>query len=380
MVFDFLSITTYALELMVGIPKQTLLYYEKEGLITVARDDNNYRNYSQNNIEILKLIKLLREMEISIDEIKLILDNKLSIREALEKKKEFIEHNKIELDNIDQKINDYIKRNRVKVSFNNQSITNWVDKETLFCNQRSIDYNGIKIMIDEIKEICDKHNVPLVEDAAESLGATYKGKQTGTFGKYGIYSFNGNKIITTSGGGMLISDDEERIAKVRFWSTQSREKARHYEHKEIGYNYRMSNIVAGIGRGQLKVLDERLAQKKHIYDTYKEGLKDISDIEMAPVPKDSKPSFWLSVLTLKENSKVKPIDIMEALEKENIETRPVWKPMHMQPVFKDYDFIKVEGEPVSTELFENGVCLPSDTKMSDVEQSRVIEIIKNLWK
>ncbi len=239
---------------------------------------------------------------------------------------------------------------------------------------------GVPAKIDEIKEICDKHNVPLVEDAAESLGATYKGKQTGTFGKYGIYSFNGNKIITTSGGGMLISDDEERIAKVRFWSTQSREKARHYEHKEIGYNYRMSNIVAGIGRGQLKVLDERLAQKKHIYDTYKEGLKDISDIEMAPVPKDSKPNFWLSVLTLKENSKVKPIDIMEALEKENIETRPVWKPMHMQPVFKDYDFIKVEGEPVSTELFENGVCLPSDTKMSDVEQNRVIEIIKNLWK
>lgn len=239
---------------------------------------------------------------------------------------------------------------------------------------------GIPAKIDEIKEICDKHNVPLVEDAAESLGATYKGKQTGTFGKYGIYSFNGNKIITTSGGGMLVSDDEERIAKVRFWSTQAREKARHYEHKEIGYNYRMSNIVAGIGRGQLKVLDERLAQKKHIYDTYKEGFKDISDIEMAPVPKDSKPNFWLSVLTLKENSKVKPLDIMEALEKENIETRPVWKPMHMQPVFKDYDFIKVEGEPVSTELFENGVCLPSDTKMSDVEQNRVIEIIKNLWK
>lgn len=239
---------------------------------------------------------------------------------------------------------------------------------------------GIPAKIDEIKEICDKHNVPLVEDAAESLGATYKGKQTGTFGKYGIYSFNGNKIITTSGGGMLVSDDEERIAKVRFWSTQAREKARHYEHKEIGYNYRMSNIVAGIGRGQLKVLNERLAQKKHIYDTYKEGLKDISDIEMAPVPKNSKPNFWLSVLTLKENSKVKPIDIMEALEKENIETRPVWKPMHMQPVFKDYDFIKVEEEPVSTELFENGVCLPSDTKMSDVEQNRVIEIIKNLWK
>ena len=239
---------------------------------------------------------------------------------------------------------------------------------------------GIPAKIDEIKEICDKHNVPLVEDAAESLGATYKGKQTGTFGKYGIYSFNGNKIITTSGGGMLVSDDEERIAKVRFWSTQAREKARHYEHKEIGYNYRMSNIVAGIGRGQLKVLDERLAQKKHIYDTYKEGFKDISDIKMAPIPENTKPNFWLSVLTIKENSKVKPIDIMEALEKENIESRPVWKPMHTQPVFKDYDFIKVEEEPVSTELFENGVCLPSDTKMSDVEQNRVIEIIKNLWK
>lgn len=239
---------------------------------------------------------------------------------------------------------------------------------------------GIPSKIDEIKEICDKHNVPLVEDAAESLGATYKGKQTGTFGKYGIYSFNGNKIITTSGGGMLVSDDEERIAKVRFWSTQSREKARHYEHKEIGYNYRMSNIVAGIGRGQLKVLDERLAQKKHIYDTYKEGFKDISDIEMSPIPKDSKPNFWLSVIMLKEDSKVKPLDIMEALEKENIESRPVWKPMHMQPVFKDYDFIKVGEEPVSSKLFENGVCLPSDTKMSEVEQNRVIEIIKNLWK
>lgn len=137
---------------------------------------------------------------------------------------------------------------------------------------------GIPAKIDEIKEICDKHNVPLVEDAAESLGATYKGKQTGTFGKYGIYSFNGNKIITTSGGGMLVSDDEERIAKVRFWSTQAREKARHYEHKEIGYNYRMSNIVAGIGRGQLKVLQDRVQQKRHIFNTYKKGLADIEEI------------------------------------------------------------------------------------------------------
>ena len=239
---------------------------------------------------------------------------------------------------------------------------------------------GTPAKMDEIKDICDKHGVPLVEDAAESLGATYKGKQTGTFGKYGIYSFNGNKIITTSGGGMLVSDDEERIAKVRFWATQSREKARHYEHKEVGYNYRMSNIVAGIGRGQLKVLDERIKQKTDIYNNYKDGFKDISDIEMEPIPVDTKPNHWLSVITLDKNSKVKPIDIMEALDRENIESRPVWKPMHMQPIFKDYDFIKVEEEPVSTDLFERGVCLPSDTNMTKEEQEVVIDIIKNLWK
>lgn len=238
---------------------------------------------------------------------------------------------------------------------------------------------GTPAKIDEIKEICDKHNVTLIEDAAESLGATYKNKQTGTFGKFGIYSFNGNKIITTSGGGMLVSNDKERIAKVRFWATQSREKARHYEHKEIGYNYRMSNIVAGIGRGQLKVLDERIKQKTDIYNNYKEGLKDITDIRIQEIPKDTKPNHWLSVITLNKNSKVKPIDIMEALEKENIESRPVWKPMHMQPVFESYDFIKVEEKPVSKELFERGVCLPSDTNMTKEEQDVVIDIIKKLW-
>ena len=239
---------------------------------------------------------------------------------------------------------------------------------------------GVPAKIDKIKEICDKHGVALVEDAAESLGATYKGKQTGTFGKYGIYSFNGNKIITTSGGGMLVSGDEERIEKVRFWATQAREKARHYEHKEIGYNYRMSNILAGIGRGQLKVLDERIGQKTNIYNEYKEGLKEIPDIEIQKVPENTKPNHWLSVITLKENSKIKPLDIMEALENENIESRPVWKPMHMQPVFKEYDFVKVDKEAVSTNLFERGVCLPSDTNMTIKQQKRVIDIIKNLWK
>ena len=238
---------------------------------------------------------------------------------------------------------------------------------------------GTPAKMDEIMAICNEHNVPLVEDAAESLGATYKGKQTGTFGKFGIFSFNGNKIITTSGGGMLVSDDEERIQKVRFWATQSRDKARYYQHSEIGYNYRMSNIVAGIGRGQLKVLNDRLAKKKEIYETYKEGFKDITEIEMKPVPVDTKPNYWLSTMLLKEESKVTPLNIMEALEKENIESRPIWKPMHMQPVFEKYDFIKVEDKPVSEDIFARGVCIPSDTKMTKEEQQEVIRIIKELF-
>lgn len=238
---------------------------------------------------------------------------------------------------------------------------------------------GTPAKMDKIMAICNEHNVPLVEDAAESLGATYKGKQTGTFGKYGIFSFNGNKIITTSGGGMLVSDDEERIQKVRFWATQSRDKARYYQHSEIGYNYRMSNIVAGIGRGQLKVLNDRLAKKKEIYETYKEGFKDITEIEMKPVPVDTEPNYWLSTMLLKEESKVTPLNIMEALEKENIESRPIWKPMHMQPVFEKYDFIKVEDKPVSEDIFARGVCLPSDTKMTKEEQQEVIRIIKELF-
>ena len=240
---------------------------------------------------------------------------------------------------------------------------------------------GTPAKLDKILEICKEYNVPLIEDAAESLGATYRGKQTGTFGKYGIYSFNGNKIITTSGGGMLVSDDEERIQKVRFWATQARDKARHYQHSEIGYNYRMSNILAGIGRGQLKVLDERIKQKTDIYNKYKEGFKNIPEIEIKPIPENTKPNHWLSVITLKDDSKIKPLDIIETLEKESIETRPVWKPMNLQPVFQKYDFITNcnEGKSVGEDLFDRGVCLPSDTKMTEQEQNEVIQIIKNLF-
>ena len=239
---------------------------------------------------------------------------------------------------------------------------------------------GNPAKLDEIVRICKEHNTTLIEDAAESLGSTYNGKHTGTFGKYGIYSFNGNKIITTSGGGMLVSDDEERIQKVRFWITQAREKARHYQHEEIGYNYRMSNIVAGIGRGQLKVLDKRIEQKTKIYETYKEAFKDIEEIEMQPMRENTRPNHWLSVITLKKDSKVTPLQIMEALEKQDIETRPVWKPMHLQPVFKAYDFIKVEDKAVSEDLFERGVCLPSDTKNTEEDMERVIKAIKTLFE
>ncbi|TBX08056.1 aminotransferase DegT [Clostridium perfringens] len=236
--------------------------------------------------------------------------------------------------------------------------------------------------MDKIMEICKKYNVPIIEDAAESLGATYKGKHSGTFGEYGIYSFNGNKIITTSGGGMLVSNNEEGIAKVRFWSTQARDKARHYEHTELGYNYRMSNIVAGIGRGQLRVLEDRIAKKKEIFETYKEAFKEIEDIEMMPVCEYGEPNYWLTTITLNENSKVKPLDIILALEKENIESRPIWKPMHIQPYYKEYDFYSHNNEEISVseDIFNRGVCLPSDTKMTKEEQERVIKIIKGLFK
>lgn len=235
---------------------------------------------------------------------------------------------------------------------------------------------GISADMDRIMDICRKHDVAIIEDAAESLGCTYKGKYTGTFADYGIFSFNGNKIITTSGGGMLVSDNEEKIAKVRFWATQARDKARHYQHSELGFNYRMSNIVAGIGRGQLKVLDQRAAKKKYIFEFYKRELGTIQGISFMPDNDWNRPNYWLSCITLND-IKVRPLDIMEALEAENIELRPIWKPMHMQPFFEKYDYI---GSNVSQKLFENGVCLPSDTKMTDYDLNRICNIIKGLYK
>ena len=242
---------------------------------------------------------------------------------------------------------------------------------------------GLSADLDKIIELCDKYNIPLIEDAAESLGTLYRGQYTGTFGKYGIFSFNGNKIITTSGGGMLIANDpetaEERIAKVRFWATQSRDTARWYQHSELGYNYRMSNIVAGIGRGQLKVLDSRIAKKKEIFEFYRRELEMLDGVEMMPINDWNEPNYWLSCIRL--HGAIKPLDIMLALEKENIESRPIWKPMHLQPYYSDCDFVsQCESGSVSEKIFESGICLPSDTKMNDADLERVVKIIKLLWR
>lgn len=233
---------------------------------------------------------------------------------------------------------------------------------------------GLSADMDRIVKLCKEHNVALIEDAAESLGTYYKGKHTGTLGNYGVFSFNGNKIITTSGGGMLVSNNEERIAKVRFWATQSRDQARHYQHSELGFNYRMSNVLAGIGRGQLKVLDQRVKKKRYIFDFYKRELSALEGIEFMPSNEWNEPNYWLSSMTI--SGKIRPLDIIEALEKDNIESRPIWKPMHMQPFFDKYKFV---GTDVSENLFDKGVCLPSDTKMTDEDLERVVKIIKGLW-
>ena len=273
--------------------------------------------------------------------------------------------------------------------------------------------------IDEIKEICDRHGAVIIEDAAESLGAAYKDVQTGNFGDYGVISFNGNKIITGSSGGMLLTDDLEAANKVRKWSTQARENAPWYQHEELGYNYRMSNVIAGVVRGQYSYLEEHIAAKKAIYERYKEGFKDLP-IEMNPYDENvSKPNFWLScmlinpeamckqvrgeqeALYISEPGKTCPTEILETLAEYNAEGRPIWKPMHMQPIYRMNGFVTREGDgraktnayisggavgkdgkplDVGMDLFHRGLCLPSDNKMTVEEQEVVIEIIRKCFR
>lgn len=272
--------------------------------------------------------------------------------------------------------------------------------------------------IDEIKAICEKHHAILIEDAAESLGATYKGVETGTFGDYNAISFNGNKIITGSSGGMLLTDDKEAAEKVRKWSTQARENAPWYQHEEIGYNYRMSNVIAGVVRGQIPYLREHIAQKKAIYERYKEGFKDLP-VKMNPFDEEnSVPNFWLScmiidkeamckqvrddekALYISEEGKSCPSEILDALSSYNAQGRPIWKPMHMQPIYRNNGFVTrygngraqtnayIEGGKIGKDglpldigmdIFERGLCLPSDNKMTPEQQDIVIEIIKGCF-
>lgn len=237
---------------------------------------------------------------------------------------------------------------------------------------------GTPAKMEQIEAVCKEYKVPVIEDAAESLGSLYKGRQTGSFGEMAAFSFNGNKIITTSGGGMLASENEESIRRATFLATQAREPVRHYEHKEIGYNYRMSNITAGIGRGQLLHLEEHIQQKKWIYDTYKQAFESHPQVKMNPYEPCSEPNFWLSCMTLEEDCKISPLDIIEALERENIESRPIWKPLHLQPVFRDCEFYshyENGKKPVSEDIYDRGLCLPSDIKNTEEDMKQIIEII-----
>ena len=240
---------------------------------------------------------------------------------------------------------------------------------------------GTPAKLTEIMEICREHNVPLVEDAAESLSSTYKGKHTGTFGKIGIYSFNGNKIITTSGGGMLVSDDEEITKQATFLATQARDPARYYQHSQIGYNYRMSNITAGIGRGQLLHLEEHKALKKKIYQQYKAAFADIPELSMNPLNPDGDANCWLSCALIEEGCGVTPDMVMDALAEENIESRPIWKPMHLQPVFADYDFITADGtnNSIAADIFNRGLCLPSDIKNTEDDMKLIISTVRRCF-
>lgn len=278
---------------------------------------------------------------------------------------------------------------------------------------------GTPAKIDEIRDICDEHKAIIIEDAAEAMGATYKGQHVGTFGNYNIISFNGNKIITGSSGGMLLTDSKEAAGKVRKWSTQSREAAPWYQHEEVGYNYRMSNVVAGVVRGQLEYLDEHIARKKEIYERYKHGFSDLP-VCMNPYDRGvSEPNFWLScmiineeamcrqvrgeseALYIKEHGKSCPTEILETLAKYNVEGRPIWKPMHMQPKFRMSEFFTWDGVgrgktnayikkdvpdkrgralDVGMDIFQRGLCLPSDNKMTAAEQDTIIEMVRSCFR
>lgn len=237
---------------------------------------------------------------------------------------------------------------------------------------------GVPAKMDEITRICEKHGAILIEDAAEALSADYNGKKCGTFGKYSALSFNGNKIITTSGGGMLICRNDDDRKKALFWATQARENFPWYEHEEIGYNYRLSNVLAGIGRGQLRHLEEHRDLKEKIYRRYEAGLSDLP-VKMNPYLTCSKPNFWLSCMTIEKDIGIDPMKVIDRLAEHNIEARPIWKPMHMQPVFRDRNFISVSGSPVVEDIFARGLCLPSDIKMTETEQDYVIEMIKSCF-
>lgn len=240
---------------------------------------------------------------------------------------------------------------------------------------------GQSAQMDELLEIANSYNVPIIEDAAESLGAEYKGKKSGTLGKIGIYSFNGNKIITTSGGGVLISDDEEIIARSRFLATQARDEASHYQHSVVGYNYRMSNILAGVGIAQLQVLDERVTRRREIFDTYYQELAGIEGVQFMPELNGTKSNRWLTTLTIDQTIiQLNPYEIMDKMNEANIETRALWKPLHMQPLFKENKFYKDKNSLESTAglLFANGLCLPSGSNMAESDQARVIQKFKKI--
>lgn len=233
--------------------------------------------------------------------------------------------------------------------------------------------------MDALMAICDRYQVPIIEDAAESLGAKYKGQASGTFGRMGIYSFNGNKIITTSGGGMLVSDDRQLIEKARFLATQARDPAPHYQHSQIGYNYRMSNILAGVGRGQLKVLEQRVSARRSLFRRYCEVLSDVSAIKWMPEPEWSYSTHWLTACTLNpENTDITVPELIRRLSNELIEARPVWKPMHLQPVFSSCDYFSHSDTSVSDDLFEWGICLPSGSNMTDEQFQRICDVLRSV--